>query len=575
MIQDVNFRFLTNVSQDYYERKTDATACLSREGAKAIGKQKMAFKEQNVSVTEFLGYATTGHSFCNLFEFDPNTKYWIKKGDKWQNSYPVYHNGTNKGCMKLSFKSDEYFKGSQTIFVDVDYTRFKSIDEYVAPLSMKPTCGYYSYSDGKDKGGIISRRFRLVYIFKEVLGKDDMRRISCAIHNHIVLCTSEPMEDNCGTRISQYMNGVYGNPETYQSDIIYSINDFEDYEAVSYGAAEDEANESKTVEFDSQFLYDMGTMSYQDFTHRYSWKYRYYYRTERDEWTDDLYQRTDENYLQLWYYRERQTDGQHRRRKLFKNACLRRLIYPEIDPDTLLYNLYIDLWRFFDNSDHVITLDVVKRKVINAFKMNREELLAYCSYEVDYWQKNRPKFIISHKAKVDMAVINRVRKKVRYNDILQAYDPTLSVKENIANGIDVPERTLYRFCSEYGIDPSPGWGAVAENRRNNRLKRQQKIDLFLQLYDETLSLRENQKELTNHGLKLSLDTIHSWKKRYYEQKPEPVLVWDYSYLQQPQVTTTEYSWFPDVSEWDAAELEKPTTNPFAPENMNISSFFVA
>ena len=34
------------------------------------------------------------------------------------------------------------------------------------------------------------------------------------------------MEDDCGTRPSQYMNGVYGNPETYQRNMIYSIYDF-------------------------------------------------------------------------------------------------------------------------------------------------------------------------------------------------------------------------------------------------------------------------------------------------------------------------------------------------------------
>lgn len=559
MITDINYRFKTNISTDSYEKKSDATACLSKAGAKAIGKSKMAFREQNVSVTEFLGYATTGHSFCGLFEFDPNKKYLRKVYDKWQSCYPVYHNGANKGCMKLSFKSDEYFKGTQTVFVDVDYTNFKSIEDYVVPLSLKPTCGYYSYSDMKDKNGICSRRFRLVYVFYEILNKTDLQRISCAIHNHIVLCTKEPMEDYCGTRISQYMNGVYGNKDTYQSDIIYSIEDFREFDIISFG----DETDSSEIEFNSQFLYDMGTMSYQDFTHRYSWKYRYFYRTERDDWTDDIYQYTDDKYLQLWYYREKVKDGHHRRRKLFQNACVRRLIWPDVDPDTLIYNLYIDLWRFFDNSDGVITLDVLKRKVINAFKMGQDQLTDFCSYELDYWKEHKPKFIINHKIKVDIPTLNSITKNVRYQEIYQAYDQSLSITENIENGLDVPLCTLYRFCKEYGINPNPCKGVTkVEQRRIKKEAHQQQIDLFMQLYDPQLTLQENQKTLSENGLELCLETIRTWKNRYYDTPNDmsQTGIWQVdSFFMPPRIkqemrsTLTDFEW---ICDWDVAR----TTN---------------
>ena len=394
-----NYRFQTNVSVDTYKDKKEATACLSRAGAKAVGKNKMAFVEQSVSVSEFLGLATSGHAFCNLFDFNPDEKYWITATNGLSYpSYPVYKKGANKGAMKLSIKADQFFRGSQTVFVDIDFTKYTVISEYISTLTQPPTCVYMSFSDNKDKHGIVSRRFRLVYVLDEIVGLEDFRKISATISDRIVLDTGEPMDDDCGTRVSQYMNGVFGNNETYQTDRIYSVSDFigEGIDYIDCPQPQNEVEqETAQVVFNEQMVNDMVKLEYPEFMHYYSKQYKYFYRTERpekEEWINGLYQLTDGNYLQLWYYRERQIDGQMRRRKLFKNACLRRIMRPDVDPDTLLFNLYVDCVRFFDNSDGVITLDTLKRKVVNAMKMTNEQLLAYCNWEIQYWQENRPKF---------------------------------------------------------------------------------------------------------------------------------------------------------------------------------------
>ena len=54
MIKDSTFRFHTSISQEGYQNKTDATACLSKLGADAIGMNKMAFYRLSVTVDEFL-----------------------------------------------------------------------------------------------------------------------------------------------------------------------------------------------------------------------------------------------------------------------------------------------------------------------------------------------------------------------------------------------------------------------------------------------------------------------------------------------------------------------------------------
>ena len=58
MITNTNYAFRVNISLDGYAKKTDSTACLSKTGAKAIGKEKMAFIEQTITVEDFLNYAS-------------------------------------------------------------------------------------------------------------------------------------------------------------------------------------------------------------------------------------------------------------------------------------------------------------------------------------------------------------------------------------------------------------------------------------------------------------------------------------------------------------------------------------
>ena len=554
MIINRNHKFRINVSLDTYTTKKEATACLSKVGAKTAGKEKMAFAERSVTVDDFLKYAISGHAFCNLYDIDPNKQYWVKnsEGKKYQ-VYPVYRKGKNKGGMKLTFKSDIYFKGAQAIFVDIDNTKYRNIPEYINSLTYKPTCVYMSFSDNTEKHGVVSRRFRLVYVFDRILNKEEFISVSQSITDHIIVDTAEPMEDDCGTRLSQYMNGVWGNNETYQTYCIYSPSDFPPEDLVIQSTVHED---ERQIVFDDQLLRDMVNMSYQEFMHYNSLKYRYVYRTEKPEWIYGLYQLTDEGYLQLWYYREKQIDGQHRRRKLFKNACLRCLMYPDIDADSLLFNLYVDLWRFFDNSDGVISLDVLKRKVKNAMLMNREQLMAYCEFEIEYWQKNQPKFITNPNAFCSLSHINQISKKVRWDELDKCYDRTKSIKENHELMPNVSLATLYRFCDERGIDRNPQkTPSRNEVREGKRLVRKEKMRLFQDLYDSDLSIRENQKLMEEMGLKFSIGTIQSWSRSIICDSPNNMVdevSQDNSIEYEPMNWNTPNSWWPNGISWGFA-----------------------
>lgn len=513
-----DFVFRVNVSNDSYMTKSEASACLSRAGAEAVGKVKMAFRETSLTVDQFLQQALSGHSFCNLFDYDPNQKYWIEtSGGKRYQSYPVYRQGRNKGCMKLNFKSDRFFRGSQTVFVDIDYTRFKTIPEYLDCLTLKPTCAYMSYSDGLEKDGITSRRFRLVYVMDRELNKMNMNIVNRYITDCIIRDTGEPMADECGTRASQYFNGVSGNAECYASYNIYSRLDFPESlpdVTVQPPSPPSQQTALPTVEFDDHLLHDMGTMDYQTFMHYNSLRYCYFYRTERAEWIDGLYQLTDESYLQLWWHRETITDGNHRRRTLFKRACLRRLINPYVDANTLLFNMYLDFHRFIDNSDHIITLDTLTRRTRRAMTMTYDELRDYCQYEINYWKKHRPKFIMHPNAPKSQAFINFVTKRIHYAELDLSYDRTKSVQDN-AVALGISPATLYRYCSDRYIETNPGKGQTYVQKR--QAKKQDKADkkaTFMLYYDPNLSAAKNREKMLQYGLNLSVGTIRNWGKEY-------------------------------------------------------------
>lgn len=558
------FKFRTNVSLDYYEKKTDAIACLSKEGASKIGKNKMAFTEMSVTVSEFLELATSGHAFCNLFDYDPNKKYWVDSSDgKKSQVYPVYKNGPNQGAMKLSTKSEQFFKGAQTVFVDVDYTRFTSVSDYIATLSYTPTCVYMSYSDGAPKGKekTVSRRFRLVYVLDQIVGKDDLKRISQAINDQIVIDTAEPMDDDCGTRPCQYMNGVYGNPETYSSGIIYSVSDFP--AQIDPVEPETPQQEPGKISFSETLVKDMKTMDYDNFMHIYSTRFPYLFRVEKEAWTGIGYQLTDESYLQTWFYREKQVDGQMRRRKLGKNACLRRIMFPWMDADTLLFNLYVDRERFFDNSDGVITIDTLLRKVRWAMEMSQEQLVAFCDWEIKYWQEHRPKFIMKDTAIKDSGTIARIAKTIRWAEIDAVYDRSKSINENLEN-IDVSLRTLYRYCKERWIDTQPGNGLTKEQKREERRRvKRSEIETVQRLYNPALSLRKNLEIMAAERVVMSTTRLKALIDKYYEPK-QAMKHSDIFIPDLPSFSNWQPQFEVPVCDWDVAVAEEKGQLPNTP-----------
>lgn len=491
MKKDNTFKFRTSISREGYEDKKTAQLCLSTKSAKAIGKVKMAFKEQEVTVDEFIDYAISGHAFCNLFKFDENKKYLFTNAYRDKNgiyhstyTFPIYKVGLNKGCFKLSFKSDAFFRGSQTVFVDVDFTHYDSLESYISCLTYKPTCAYYSYSDNIDKHGIISRRFRLVYVFDTELNSQEFRSITFQLYDSIVNDTKEQMYDMCGCSYSQYMNGS-NIEESYKSEIIYSKDDF----SLNYVVEQEEEEvpaesketaikeESKAITFDAELLEDLMMNKPYEFVVRkwYAKGLRYFTRSQV-EFGDNFYVTTTEDFIKLPYFVNKVEDGHHRRRKLYKRAALRRLMKNDTTPDEILYNLYIDRYRFFDNTDEVLDINCLIERVKRAYKTDVEEIKEMNTFTA-------PKFVINDTVSDKRNAVAAARKDITDTIIGEMYDCSATVKTNLetlkAAGYSISQTRLYKWCNDYNVKPV---------KSSTRKKKE-----IVEGYNPNLSVRENMK----------------------------------------------------------------------------------
>ena len=449
-----DFKFVASISKMGYATKQDVINTLGRENRKKYGTESLRFKGQTVTVDEIVDLIGDGYAFCATFNLNNGELMWKKQDDGSKKCIcPVLKDG----FMSMTVKRDEFFKGSQIVSIDIDDTQYTNVEDYIEQLTFIPTFAYTSYSDSPEK-----RKFRLCYVMSQPLNSiEEYKEVANTIHYTAEQDTNEPILDKCGEKASQYFNGTNLNAgaELYKYYVVYDRSDFPTIEQEQ----EDEDKYAKVkCEFDKDTVKAMETQAYQKFMHRHSLRYQYFYQSEID-WKDgEKWRAVDSSFVSLCYrWRgtgeiEKYKDGEHRRRHLKTYACLRRLIKPSITPTELLFNLYVDRERFFDNSDAAISIEVLKSKVNAAFSMEIDEIKQRYSVVLE---KNRRKIVLNmgYLCKLDNihAIINEAKKEVNYAAIDEFYNSELSVSENLKvlqdNGVKVCRRTIYRYCADRGI----------------------------------------------------------------------------------------------------------------------------
>ena len=529
MIEIKNYVFKVSLSRDSFKDKTISSAMIgttkdatNRKIRKEYGfptTSGIGFERVSVTSQTLLEELLEGKVFCHLF--DPQS--------------------TRKdGTFGSSEKRDENFTGSYVIGVDIDNTSYPSVKDYIATLSLKPTFYYTSYSNQQEGKGA---RFRLIYVFSDLITGDPYYFRYCARNLNLILerDSKEKITDDCNLRCSQYFNGTNKNAPGINldygiTDRIYSLKDIgvsdegfldfvkhncyyktltkekkeytktvtslydtyysslsnqkEDNSTTYYIECQNQNTPKREEDYCSpRLIEDMKRMSYDEFMKYNRHKFTFSYRVEKEEWIDGIYQFTGDNYFSLYWNNQQVKDGQKRRKKIFERICLRRVMNPEIDADSLLFNAYEDRYRFFE-IDQDLSIDCLVKNVERAMEMDIPEIEAMYSENLAYLKSKAPKSGIILKSGVteDLADRNSVLKSIRWNLIGDYYDRNKSVKENLAlikdNLFEVSERTLYRYCKEKGIKTD---------------KTKLSDDELADLIDPTLSLRNNLANLSREG----------------------------------------------------------------------------
>ena len=508
MKEDKDFNVTISLSKQGYNSKEEAISAVMNDKPKMaeLGvTESMRFKKMTLTVEGLLGYIMNGYTFCGLYRYKEGKKVFIQTcSGKQYYTMPTEKDGYMKRCVKRS----DYWEGSQVVSIDIDETAYQHIPAFLSMLSCQPTFTYTTFSDKPEK-----RKFRMVYVMDKILARNEHKAVSEALHNQIEKETGERIQDRCGTRGDQYFNGTTQEGESYISGYVYGLKDIKGYFDELLRLIQEEEEDTK-ITLDKQLVGDLKLLSYNQVVAKYSKVYEYYYRTQIDFKDGEKYRLVSERhgYYQLYYRWEndkpvKYVDGEHRRAKLNNYARLRRLIKPDTTPEELLYNLYIDRERFFDNSDDTLTIDclvsIVKKtmkKELDILQTEYEESREAVrkAMKDDYHEKKlviNPKYYGKYERSKMMADIRTGTKERNYPLIDLYYNPDLTVKENLEvlrqNGIEVCEKTLYNYCKDRGIETG--------------------VD-FKKLIDPNLSSRKNLELLKAQGYKIGINKVQKLLK---------------------------------------------------------------
>ena len=231
--------------------------------------------------------------------------------------------------------------------------------------------------------------------------------------------------------------------------------------------------------------------------------HRYHYRKEKPEWIHGLYQFIDSDYFALKYYLIRIEDNMKRRKKLYDRMCLRRIMYPTINRDEMVFDTLIDIMKFFDNEDGIIDKACIKRNIECCFTQDIESLKEHYAEYIAYLQQFNPKRGIIYKNRKCYS------KETTYLILDDYYNPELSVRENMEfiNAqlplFTISQSTLSRYLKDRGYKAD--------------IKKLTEIELR-NMIDSNRTGRENHRLLKQQGYKVGLNRIQQALKAILENK---------------------------------------------------------
>lgn len=414
----------------------------------------MHFIHCKTNVNEFVDKISKGYAYCAVYNNDE---------------------------FGISLKKDSNFAYTQVISVDIDKTTI-SLNEALKTLKTTPTMAYNTFSNGvNDK-----YCYRLVYIFENHIDSIKDAKLYTLALNKIVGDELNIKTDSNASKVSQYFNGT-NDSNIFVSDCIYELNDFKldnnlinknnynntnnkSVNPKSYNNNTTISTWSGTFKNDTTLINDFWILSLTDFLNKYNSIMPNIQNSKIDIPSDDepfidipsdyreikrcWYLLVDDNGRKLDYIKKIR-DGEGRRKKLFLNGIIRRLINPQITFDNMLHNIVWEFVIYMVNDGNKITKKILWNIVNDIMKA---DLTSYSTLGTTSrkWKVN-PYFALKHNMS-KREVINKFKIGKNNNKkqfIGEFYDCSLTDKENIEimkdYGLEISPRTLKRWRKENNI----------------------------------------------------------------------------------------------------------------------------
>lgn len=426
-----NFNFEVSYSVSNYDSKPTSDQI-----------KYMHFAMSKTNVNEFADKISSGYAYCAVYDYDD---------------------------FGMSQKKDSNFAYTQVISVDVDKTT-TPLNEALEMLHTTPTVAYNTFSNGNND----LYCYRFVYVFQEPIESIKEAKLYTLALNQIVSEELHIKTDANACKPSQYFNGT-NDSNVFVSDCVYELDDFnlddikEDNIKVSSKCIQEEHHNiglSDTFENDTTLIKDFWNLKLTEFLYKYDSIMPNIQNSKIDiPSEDEPFIDIPSDYREIkryWYllvddkghkldYIRKIRDGEGRRKKLFINGIIRRLINPSITFENMLHNITWEFVTYMINDGNKITKAILFSIVQDVMKtdMTRYSTLGTTKRK---WMVN-PYFASKHNMS-KREVINKFKhNKKQY--IGEFYDLSLSDKENIemmkGYGLEISLITLKRWRKENNI----------------------------------------------------------------------------------------------------------------------------
>lgn len=410
------------------------------------------FHNNDYELSEIKKLIMEGHSFCHNFGQD------------------VFH---------IKHKENKNFVSAQFISIDIDAEDAMPLAELMMlyPEDSYPTFTYETFHSTPD-----APRYRLVYCLDEPVYTNKAFK---ALYKHFIdiyIQTSGSNKiDHCARSFAQYMNGTDSSKMMLGYNTIYCVKDIlgDRYEELN---TPDKSGHSISIIDNTQHHYnnrkstfenDYYNMKLRDFLDKYYEQYPFFDHTPLPETSSDIpYIILPDNYITVkryWYVDKCETDeglkyeknrvrkiknGQGRRKKLFINGILRRLMFPDIDFEYMLYCLCYEFEHFmFNCEDDIISKDDIFKLTDRVMRTDIE------NYE-GIVEKDKRTFVLNPNYDnkdflSKQQLVNLSKKMITSNKIGELYDYTLTDVKNIEvfkeYGLNINVKTLRRWKKDNNV----------------------------------------------------------------------------------------------------------------------------